>query len=335
MAWNDFLKSAGNFAYEATGVGDVRRGAAELAKGNVAGGLGRIALGGVGFLPVVGTAARVAATGGRLANAARAVTKGVVPATTKKGQFISSALTSPYTVSRVASQTTMNTPTPTGAYAAGGSNLPGREAIFAQAQRDFQNGLITQQQLAQVRNNLVTPPPALPMIPTGTPGATGRIPGLSAAGGGTGGTGPSLSTGGGTAGTGGAGVTPSGVATPGSVQAEGQFYRADLAAAAARSRGRQVNLADVLSQNIMQARGSAADIYGGRAPAIRGQAITGAQREYVQGVGGETQRAVSELDAIERAYGKAVADAYAAEAKKIKDTATARTSLVAQMKGIG
>jgi hypothetical protein len=243
-------------------------------------------------------------------------------------------VTSPYAVSRVVSPLTKAAPTPV--YANVGNNLPNKEAIFAQAQRDFQKGLITQQQLAPVRNNLVTPPPSLPGL--GAAGSTGRAPAPSALGGGTGGTGSSINTGGGLTDSQNAARLEAASkvgATPGSVQAEGQFYLADLAGAAARSRGRQFNLADVLSQNVMQSRDTAADIYGGRAPAIFGQGVTGAQGEYIQGVGGETQRAVTELDAIERAYGKAVADAYAAEAKKIKDTATARTSLVAQMKGIG
>jgi hypothetical protein len=67
-------QSAKNFAGEASGVYDIGRGVKELQKGNVAGGLGRIALGAVGFVPGVGAVSKGVSAAAKAAKASKVVT---------------------------------------------------------------------------------------------------------------------------------------------------------------------------------------------------------------------------------------------------------------------
>lgn len=63
-----------NFAGEASGVYDINRGVNELKKGNIAGGLGRIALGAVGFVPGVGAVSKGVTAAAKAAKATKFVT---------------------------------------------------------------------------------------------------------------------------------------------------------------------------------------------------------------------------------------------------------------------
>ena len=346
MAWDDFMRGARNVAYELSGAGDISRGVKEIAKGNVAGGIGRLALGGIGLIPGAGIGAKVATKAvqavakgtkvgkpGVITQITKATSKGVVPAKTKVGSFASAATTSPYWVSRTASTYTNNQPKPVQASASGVGNLPAYDDFSAKYSNLYQPTVSTSQQTKSTGGTKQTGGNQS-SAGAGGAGAAGTAGGgdlgledLRGKSGSLGGSAEDVGTGG----AGAAGTTP----LPGSVQAAGQDYLADLAGSAARSRIRQFDLADLFSRDVMSARSTAADVYGGRAPAIRGQALTGAGRSYTQDLATEAQRQVSDFGALERSYGKAVAEAYAAEAKKIKDSVEARSNLVAQMKGIG
>jgi len=71
--WSGLGKNFGTAAYELSGVGDIKRGAQELAKGNVAGGLGRLALGTVGFVPGAGWVVKGASAASKLAKGSKVV----------------------------------------------------------------------------------------------------------------------------------------------------------------------------------------------------------------------------------------------------------------------
>jgi len=71
--WSGLGKNVGTAAYELSGVGDISRGAQELAKGNVAGGLGRLALGAVGFVPGAGLVVKGASAASKLAKGSKMV----------------------------------------------------------------------------------------------------------------------------------------------------------------------------------------------------------------------------------------------------------------------
>ena len=79
-----------NFAGEASGVYDINRGVNELKKGNIAGGLGRIALGAVGFVPGVGAVSKGVTAAAKAAKATKFVT-----AATKSKPVVSLAASRP------------------------------------------------------------------------------------------------------------------------------------------------------------------------------------------------------------------------------------------------
>lgn len=90
-------QSAKNIAGEVSGVYDIKRGVTELGKGNIAGGLGRIGMGAIGLVPIVGTAARGATSALRAANVLSKASKGntFVSAATKGERAIMSPLIKP------------------------------------------------------------------------------------------------------------------------------------------------------------------------------------------------------------------------------------------------
>lgn len=120
-------------------------------------------------------------------------------------------------------------------------------------------------------------------------------------------------------------VTPNKqVGKPAGVKAAEADKVAALAALAAEQRREDIALRDQLSQSLMGAQSSAADVYGGRAPAIFGQAVTGARRQYISGRSQQTQANVSERAALRRAYDEAIRQAYVAAAAQRQQDALNR-----------
>lgn len=117
------------------------------------------------------------------------------------------------------------------------------------------------------------------------------------------------------------------VGTPAGVKAAEADRVAALAALAAQQRQQELALRDEYSQNLLAAQSSAADIYGGRAPAIFGQAVTGARRNYISGRSQQVQESISERAALKRSYDEAIRQAYVAAAQQAQQDAYNRAQL--------
>ena len=118
-------------------------------------------------------------------------------------------------------------------------------------------------------------------------------------------------------------------------QVEGARYLADLASQAQRAAAADAATRELYSQNVMGVRGGAADVLGGRAPAILGQGITGARREYTTGQVANTLSNMSEQEALRRTYGSSLLKAYEKEAKQVLTATQERARAAAQIRGQG
>ena len=112
-------------------------------------------------------------------------------------------------------------------------------------------------------------------------------------------------------------------------------YNAGLANLAQQSYANQIALRDALATNMQQSEGQAADIYGGTAPALLGQFITGDRRGYAQGLSGTTQTAVTQQNALLQAYNDNVAQIAQAKANAYASAASKRAALAAQIRSNG
>lgn len=122
---------------------------------------------------------------------------------------------------------------------------------------------------------------------------------------------------------------------PGAAAVAQQQYQADLAAAAAQNFAQRAAAREVFSQGITQAQGGAADIYGGRAPALLGQAVTGTQRNLLINQAAEELRYQAAQEALRRAYSEAVGTAYTNLATSALQNANDRSIVAAQIKKLG
>lgn len=402
-----FLDSVKNFAYEASGAGDIMRGAREIQKGNIVGGLGRIGLGAVGFVPVAGWAARGATTAARVAkgskvvqaaNKTRPVTtitkskpvqsvvkskpvvkvtkpvkagtakanttlqkasqqaqRGLIPAKSKVGKFVSMATTSPYAISRIVSSRTIpqtRTPVtqpnevPMYQRPFGGQDVGG-PFPFVGGGGDSGGGGSGGGGGGGGGGGKKPPKDQTP------PGSEGPGDGEGTTPGGDSGTGTNngVGTDGGyiqytepggamfSPGSGGIMTGQSGQSKQGGLiggaQVAGMNYKAGLAQAAAEANIRDAALREMLSQRIMGVQGGAADIIGGRSQAILGQGITGARRDYTVGQAQEAQQALGQQAALRRAYGSELSEAYNRQAERVLEGARARSEAAAQIRQLG
>jgi hypothetical protein len=122
---------------------------------------------------------------------------------------------------------------------------------------------------------------------------------------------------------------------PGQAAIVRQQYDAALAAGAAQNYAREAAIRELLSQGITASQGGAADIYGGRAPALLGQAVTGTQRDYLTNQAAEEIRYQAEQEALRRAYSEAVGTAYQGLGQSALDRASARSAQAAQIRKLG
>ena len=121
----------------------------------------------------------------------------------------------------------------------------------------------------------------------------------------------------------------------GAAQVEGARYLADLASQAQSAAAADAATRELYSQNVMGVRGGAADILGGRAPAILGQGVTGARRSYATGQVANTLSNISEQEALRRTYGSSLLKAYEKEAKQVLTATQERARAAAQIRGQG
>ena len=112
-------------------------------------------------------------------------------------------------------------------------------------------------------------------------------------------------------------------------------YNANLASLAQQSYANQISLRDALATNMQQSQGQAADIYGGTAPALLGQFLTGDQRGYVQGLSAETQRNTTQQNALLRSYNENVSQIAQAKSNAYASAAAKRAALAAQIQAMG
>ena len=131
------------------------------------------------------------------------------------------------------------------------------------------------------------------------------------------------------------GTTANPAALPGAVSAEAAQYGADLASAAQNSYAAQAANRETLSQNMIRASGIAADIYGGRAPAIMGQAITGGQRNYVTDMAAQAQTDLAKEAALAKGYSSNVISQYDTLANNALKRARANADTASKMRALG
>lgn len=217
-------QSAKNFAGEVSGVYDIGRGVKELQKGNIAGGLGRIALGAVGFVPGVGAVSKGVTAAAKAAKATKFVT-----AATRSKPVTALAASRPVTAVRPA-VTTLGRPV-----------VAANRGLQNIATRAYTPLYAAKTPIGRVAATALTSPAVLAGIGLSTvgaltaPGAAGyttRQPGTTPRGqgglslginvpaaGGTGGTGSLPGTGGGT----GPGTGPGGAGGTGGVGEDGKI----------------------------------------------------------------------------------------------------------------
>lgn len=112
-------------------------------------------------------------------------------------------------------------------------------------------------------------------------------------------------------------------------------YGASLSKLASKGAMAQQNIFDRGFTGLQSAYGTAADIYGGRAPAILGQAVQGVNREMITGLGKQAIQNVEDQGTLASSYDEAVRKAYSGEAQKALDLQEKRIQNVSQIKKIG
>ena len=126
-----------------------------------------------------------------------------------------------------------------------------------------------------------------------------------------------------------------GTPLPGAVSAEAAQYGADLASAAERSYAGQAALREQLSQNMIKSSGLAADIYGGRSPAIMGQATTGGQRDFVTGMSAQAAADLAKEAALAKGYSSNITKQYETLASNALKRTRATAEGAAKIKALG
>jgi hypothetical protein len=80
---------------------------------------------------------------------------------------------------------------------------------------------------------------------------------------------------------------------------------------------------------------SAADIYGGRAPALLGQFVTGQQRQAVSQQAANLAAERAERIALDQAYEQALGEQYRQYGQRALDEARRRSEMVSQIRAVG
>lgn len=115
------------------------------------------------------------------------------------------------------------------------------------------------------------------------------------------------------------------------VQAQNAAYGAALKQAAAEANIRLQNISNANLTGQQQSMGQAADIYGGRAPAIMGQALTGNARALQENMGNEAIREATTQGTLASGYDEAIRKAVEKQYADMLNIAQNRAAQVAQM----
>jgi hypothetical protein len=118
------------------------------------------------------------------------------------------------------------------------------------------------------------------------------------------------------------------------VQAQNAAYGAALKQAAAEANIRLQNISNANLTGQQQSMGQAADIYGGRAPAILGQALTGNARALQENMGNEAIREATTQGTLVSGYDEAIRKAVEKQYADLLNIAQNRAAQVAQMSKI-
>lgn len=129
--------------------------------------------------------------------------------------------------------------------------------------------------------------------------------------------------------------TPDKKALLGQAQVLNAQYLAGLQDEKAVQAANDAAIREAFSQRMIGAQSRAADIMGGRAPSIFGQAVTGARRQFLTEQAGETQRTLQQQDALRRQYSRAIEEAYTQAGLDALERAQQRSEMAARIREIG
>lgn len=145
----------------------------------------------------------------------------------------------------------------------------------------------------------------------------------------------------GTPGSTGTATTPAGNATPaakplpGSIVALGSQYLAGQTQLQANARRDSASRRGRLSTDVIGAGSAAADIYGGRAPGIFGQALTGARRRERQLASSQALTQKEQEKALMDSYTSALGEEYGSLSQQVLDEARRRSENMATINRVG
>ena len=128
-------------------------------------------------------------------------------------------------------------------------------------------------------------------------------------------------------------TTPAGT-PPGVIRAASQFL-AGQANIAKKFRDADIARRQGFSTGLIGSMQSAADIYGGRAPALLGQFVTGQQRQAVSQQAANLAAERAERIALDQAYEQALGEQYRQYGQRALDEARRRSEMVSQIRAVG
>jgi hypothetical protein len=130
-------------------------------------------------------------------------------------------------------------------------------------------------------------------------------------------------------------AAPAAVGLPSGVLRALSQFDADRAALAVRARQSDIERRNIFSQGLIGAGQMAADIYGGRSPAIMGQAVTGVQRQALSSAVELAARRQAEEQALSRALGQTLDQQYGMASERALEEARRRGAMLSQIRAVG
>jgi hypothetical protein len=121
---------------------------------------------------------------------------------------------------------------------------------------------------------------------------------------------------------------------PGVLRALSQF-RGQAADLVNRARAADIARRNAFSTGLIGAGQTAADIYGGRSPAMLGQFISGQQRDTVRQAAANIQAREAQESALIRSLEQALGEQYSQYGQRALDEARRRGEMVSQIRAVG
>jgi hypothetical protein len=130
-------------------------------------------------------------------------------------------------------------------------------------------------------------------------------------------------------------MAPVQAGVPAAVRTAASRFLAGLAGTAQQFRQRDISRRNVLSAGLTGAGQMAADIYGGRSPAILGQAITGQQRQALQSNVANLQARTADEMALAQMFAETSGLGYSGASQNALEDAKRRAEMINQIKAVG